>query len=208
MIAEDEEELQHALADIYRNDPGVRHVETGQNLSHYGADDHMEQWYDRLGFRASELDLVIVRRNYDIEVVEVKYHRATSKNRPSGYFYSGISQAIALTRLGIDTISLQHFFHPDVRPVDVNEFGSTMLDLENWLDLPFDYRPYQLQKQEKFNPILVNPKITPKTSIHEKKQGINTISGRRNPILSQDVVPRQVRRNREFVRIALKIPSE
>jgi len=86
-----------------------------------------------------EIDMIFTCTNGSVLATEVKFFDLRGKSIALP-FYAGIGQALALTRLGFDYVSLVHMF-PDTTPVDkINEYGSaTWFNIRNDLKLPLDF---------------------------------------------------------------------
>lgn len=214
---EEERKSEHAIQDRLKESleekaNNLKEVRVRQNLSDEGAREEMQKWYDVTGFRTQEIDLLLVRRianNVHLDVIEVKYFPPAREgsDRPKGSFYRGISKAQALLLTGVDSVSLYHFFHSDIRPIDVNEYGEkvTKLSKPTWLDFPFDYRCYQLQNQPGFNPSSVNPTVGEKDEITEYMTDFeNGITRNENPLLEKC----DVEQARELIHTILGIPRK
>ena len=218
---EDENDLQDYLKSEYQERlSDAKEVHTRVNLGTLNIKGHMQEWFGADAFVSSEIDLLIIYEDKKIEAIETKYFDENDGTiRP--HFYDGIGQAIGLSYLGVDYVSLQHYFVPEIDEKDMVDYGGLVRKLTEIHGLPFRYETFRLNEDsiKQFEEgAWFHPKIVRQPSKETGEYlsgGSSTVRwghedwderGRPNPLLEKDEPDNDVLRARDFILKEFDVP--
>lgn len=96
-----------------------------------------ENYSDETPILQPEIDLVI-KNEYSLNAIEVKYFKIDKCIKFSYSFYKGIDQAIAYLRFGFDFVALWHVFD-DIPLSQFKEYGWRTWNFLRELKIPIDF---------------------------------------------------------------------
>ncbi|NHN48403.1 hypothetical protein G9464_12480 [Halostella sp. JP-L12] len=217
-----ENDLQDYLQSAYefRYDE-IKEVHTRVNLGSHDISGHMGEWFGRNAFVSSEIDLLVIYNDRNIEAIETKYF----DSKESGiepHFYDGIGQATSLSYLGVDYISLQHYFSPNVEEKFIVDYAGLVRKLTEYHNLPFRYEVFRLSEDcvsDRGEFVDISPEIVRalnKEKGEYKSGGTASLRwsdedwnrrGKPNPLLENATSGKDIERVKDFIHHKFGVPT-
>ena len=202
-MVKNEKELVMLIAEKLEDSGHFKKIYPNVNLASRKFYNYWKEWFPSFlsPLAQPEIDLLLVDTRYDLLAMEVKYFRFEN-SRLSYSFYEGIGEALALLRFGFTCVSLWQCFE-DKTPFDyLRTCALSAWDLIGALDFPINYEALRIVKvnqEVQFHCIAPNS-----LSFNHEIPELPSPYGKSNPLCSR----MEVKKMRDFLKVALKIPSQ
>jgi len=210
-VYKNEQELRESLRSVLLKMDETKDVYVGVNLASHRYVKYWDKWFGDENLRTPvtqpEIDLLLVDKSYGLKGMELKYFWLKKDGQFIRPFYSGLDEALALLRLGVDDTWLCHCYEPTI-PEDriynyINEVRELLLGIPtlpiNFIAITFDSK----NKHEFKSLMLSGRRIL--TSMFSNLGNTNLVTYRSNPLMSL-IGGKEIKEARKFLNHSLRIP--